>query len=114
MALEMSAAEAPDPVPYAEKLGIAPEDLERSTAFIHQPQYLQIPEIEAALKATKENQHGQRITPDIVVRPFEDETDMNMLVHLDVVTAHEILGDKARIFGKLFFDKHCGKTCNKR
>ena len=47
----MSAAEAPDPVPYAEKLGIAPEDLERSTAFIHQPQYLQIPKIEAALKA---------------------------------------------------------------
>jgi GNAT superfamily N-acetyltransferase len=32
-----------------------------------------------------------------------------MLVHLDVVTAHEILGNKARIFGHSFFDKHCGR-----
>tara|TARA_B100000795_G_C22705152_1_gene401259 strand:- start:195 stop:1070 length:876 start_codon:yes stop_codon:yes gene_type:complete len=112
MALEMSAAEAPDPVPYAEKLGIAPEALEKSTAFIHQKKYLNVPEVEAAFKATSKNAvngvPGKRITPNIVVRPFDGEKDTDMLLHLDVVTAHEILGDKARIFGRLFFDKHCG------
>jgi len=30
-------------------------------------------------------------------------------VHLDVVTAHEILGEKARIFGVKFFEKHCSR-----
>ena len=108
MALEMSAAEAPDPVPYAEKLGIAPEDLKKSTAFIHQEKFTNIAEVKIASAASIES--GTRVTPTITVRPFEDEVDTDMLVHLDVVTADEILGTKARIFGHAFFDKHCGRN----
>ena len=79
MALEMSAAEAPDPVPYAEKLGIAPEDLKKSTAFIHQEKFTNIAEVKIASAASIES--GTRVTPTITVRPFEDEvdTDINTL-----------------------------------
>jgi hypothetical protein len=106
MALEMSAAEAPDPVPYAEKLGIAPEALQKSTEYIHQNKFIQLPEL-----STKDGAPLSReeMRSKIVVRPFDHGSisDMDMLIHLDVVTAHEILGEKARIFGRSFFDKHC-------
>ena len=95
MALEMSAAEAPDPVPYQEKLGISPEDLSASMAEINKPEFLSV---------TLQGQEN-----GVEVRPFEDQ-DMPMLINLDVVTAHEILGDKARIFGRVFFEKHCSPS----
>ena len=92
MALEMSAAEAPDPVPYKEKLGISPEDLSAALTEINKPEVLA-----ASLQGTGST---------VEVRPFQEQ-DMPMLINLDVVTANEILGDKARIFGRAFFERHC-------